>query len=482
MKKFLQLGLSFTLSIYFVSLSSQANPKDVIIIGGGLAGLSAKRVFHQTRPDLDVALVEARDRLGGRALTIDIKGQPVDLGCEFIDRDHKALLSLMQELGVKHEGLTLKDDIFAFTNKNTIPLTQLDPHITSLIEKLTKVDKSLQNETSMSWDALSSRWKHVGLLSYVSLEAQEDALFRTLVHDECGTELDDIPLGSIKGWIEMLKEYKTLIKIKNAPFGLGNFGLGLYDYQYHIQGGTRTLVNALANSVPQDKILLKKELVTLSRENDLYSLNFKDGTSLQAKNVIMTLPFAVLRSPYGILDDKTLGVPQEVREIIDTMPYGTNSKIIFPTQKPARIRYALDLEQAVTFWGNSSGITTMLGGTLGKDLDEDLLSFDSSIQENFQDKLGIKFDKNVQPVIKNWSKDPFSRGSYSASIKGGIISSLSRPSKEEANLTEFSTCLLSKGLIFAGEHTHSSRPSYMNSAVETGQAAARILLKILKKI
>ena len=51
---------------------------DIAIIGGGLAGLNAARLLH--REGADFRLVEARDRLGGRILTVDAAGAPADDG------------------------------------------------------------------------------------------------------------------------------------------------------------------------------------------------------------------------------------------------------------------------------------------------------------------------------------------------------------------------------------------------------------------
>src|SRR5690242_19703569 len=56
------------------------NHKSVVIVGGGSAGIAAGR--RLTDAGLDCLILEARNRLGGRAWTLN-KGTPfpVDLGC-----------------------------------------------------------------------------------------------------------------------------------------------------------------------------------------------------------------------------------------------------------------------------------------------------------------------------------------------------------------------------------------------------------------
>ena len=57
---------------------------DVIVIGGGIAGLAAARDMAKRR--LRVALLEARARMGGRIHTQRPDGwpRPVEMGAEFI--------------------------------------------------------------------------------------------------------------------------------------------------------------------------------------------------------------------------------------------------------------------------------------------------------------------------------------------------------------------------------------------------------------
>jgi monoamine oxidase len=56
---------------------------DVVVIGAGVAGLTAAREL--TRQGLSVTVVEARDRTGGRVYTVrDFCGHPVEGGAEFV--------------------------------------------------------------------------------------------------------------------------------------------------------------------------------------------------------------------------------------------------------------------------------------------------------------------------------------------------------------------------------------------------------------
>lgn len=60
---------------------------DVVIIGGGAAGIAAARRLQAIRLDLSILLLEAGDRLGGRAWTVRLPGAAdvaLDLGCGWL--------------------------------------------------------------------------------------------------------------------------------------------------------------------------------------------------------------------------------------------------------------------------------------------------------------------------------------------------------------------------------------------------------------
>jgi monoamine oxidase len=51
---------------------------DVCVVGGGIGGLAAARLL--SAQNLAVVVLEARSRMGGRALSIPVDGGALDLG------------------------------------------------------------------------------------------------------------------------------------------------------------------------------------------------------------------------------------------------------------------------------------------------------------------------------------------------------------------------------------------------------------------
>jgi len=75
-----------------------ARDSEVIIVGAGLAGLVAARELM--RAGVGVEVLEARDRVGGRTLSVTLDGQTVDLGGQWMGDRHARLRKLAEELGV----------------------------------------------------------------------------------------------------------------------------------------------------------------------------------------------------------------------------------------------------------------------------------------------------------------------------------------------------------------------------------------------
>lgn len=74
--------------------------ENVIIIGAGLSGLTA--AYHLKKEGIEVSILEARDRCGGRILTVKAEGNatPVEMGATWFAAKHTYLIDLLKELNI----------------------------------------------------------------------------------------------------------------------------------------------------------------------------------------------------------------------------------------------------------------------------------------------------------------------------------------------------------------------------------------------
>lgn len=78
--------------------SAETLERDVVVVGAGPAGLMAARTLQAA--GRTVAVLEARDRVGGRTWSRQVDGAFLELGGQWVSPDQTELLGLLDELGM----------------------------------------------------------------------------------------------------------------------------------------------------------------------------------------------------------------------------------------------------------------------------------------------------------------------------------------------------------------------------------------------
>jgi monoamine oxidase len=105
---------------------------DVIIVGGGAAGLMAARILSAER--MKILLLEAKANLGGRVNAVDGFSTPVEGGAEFIHGKLKITMGLLKEAKVKKEKV--KGQFCTVENGKWDVSNALVPHWERLLKRM----------------------------------------------------------------------------------------------------------------------------------------------------------------------------------------------------------------------------------------------------------------------------------------------------------------------------------------------------------
>jgi monoamine oxidase len=262
---------------------------------------------------------------------------------------------------------------------------------------------------------------------------------------------------------------------------------GESDEVFRIKGGSSALIKALVAAL-ENKIEMKQgyALTALDHKDGQMVVGFDAPGGTQTQNfdaVILALPFTKLRQVKGL---EGLRLGEEKLKTIRELGYGINAKVIVGTKSrvwrspdsglpaPSNGTFYSDLgfqnlwESSRNQPGEAGIITDFLGAKPGiSDATTALDAFRADLPKMSQ-KMADSLDPNAV-TSWFWAYYPFTLGSY-ASAKVGQYTTMLEMASEPA---------LHGRLQFAGEHTSSDFLGYMNGGVQSGNRAAKALIKTL---
>ncbi|MGL5870791.1 MAG: flavin monoamine oxidase family protein [Xenococcaceae cyanobacterium] len=485
-RRLLQGGLGFATAIAASSWRQQDNwvlakskTPSVLIVGAGIAGLTA--AYRLQKAGVAVDIVEARKRIGGRIYSLPRAAGTsitVELGGEFIDTNHVSIQKLAQELGLTVVDIKTIEEEFiedtCFFNGNKIPLEKLVNDFAPVAQQISKDLEAIADFESYK----------TAIPAATALDSKSISEYLAGIPNTTETIRQLLEVAYTTQYGLEAQEQSCLNLIYLIGSQSGKFDIyGESDEHYTIEGGNAQIIGKLG-ALLQD--LVKTETVlesikTLSDGRYLVSLS-SDGKTLDRKyeRVLLTLPFSMLRQV-----DLKIDLPPAKKLAIDTIGYGTNSKLITSYQEKIwRDRYNstanvfTDLgfqntwESSLSrFAKEESLITNFTGGRQGISLATKTPEFHD---RNFLAQIELVFPdiskvrkSDRKPIIAHWHDEEYSRGSYTCYKVGQWTQMYGVEGERVGNL------------FFAGEHCSQEFQGYMEGGCETGEAAALAILSDL---
>lgn len=195
------------LRTYFYK-SKNARMIDIIIIGGGVAGLVSAKIL--SAKGKKVLLLEARNQVGGRIQSVDDFSYTAEGGAEFIHGNLKTTFDLLKEAGLKKERLKgkfcrVKDGKWKEAN-NLVPHWDLLMKKMKACEEDISVDDFLKKSfKAKKYETLRSQFRKY-VEGYDAADPSNTSI--VAIREEMENEDEDQyrPLGGYSPFINFLKE------------------------------------------------------------------------------------------------------------------------------------------------------------------------------------------------------------------------------------------------------------------------------------
>jgi monoamine oxidase len=440
-----------------------AHSPKIVVVGAGYSGLTT--AYELTKRGFRVEVVEARNRVGGRVLTVNVKGHLAELGGQNLldGGDSRHLLALIDELGLELETRESTMHYRYYSEGQIFDANQLCLQDQTLLRA--KLDTLRQTAHNM-----------------------EEVLKELFDEDDICYKICDALLAGYEGApIHKLSPYyvETLYHILSGGLSSAHHGQTI-SYGV-IQGGNHLLAEALAKKFP---VHLNHPLIAIDKNRDgTYLLTFQDGNTVAADIVVLTMPCPV----YNDISISHAAMPPATKKAIASIENGTTAKIAVPISPEKGHDGGIGTARATTFLNRDAYVINVYFYNEHGHFTPETLHHVYQ-QELPQLQKFYDTDPTVQPVYAkdellasydtavgySWPSDPFAKGSYSyigagqEEIFTSITDMLDEPVK-----TLFAP--IDNRLFFAGEHTSILLDvgGTMEAAVESGVRCARLIEKIV---
>jgi monoamine oxidase len=401
---------------------ASSSDTEVVIIGGGAAGIAAARRLADAR--IDCLLVEARSRLGGRAWTINSEF-PIDLGCGWL---HSAERNPWREVA-EVQGRSIDKTPPPWMRRSApigFPLSEQDAFLQAHREFYERLD------------SLSEDKPDVAAATFLEPHGRWNALINAVSTYVSGAELDRVSARDFDRY--------------------GDSGVN-----WRVVEGYGTVIAAHGRGLP---VMLGCPVRLIDRRGRRLRMETPNG-AITANAAVVTVPTPVLA------EEKMVFIPPlpEKTEAALGLPLGLADKLFLSLSdaeefnKESRLFGHTDRSRTAVYHFRPFGrpqIEAYFGGHLAAELEAggDGAFVDFAISE-LVGLLGSHFARRVKPLkLHPWGIDPFSRGSYSYALPG------------KAECRAALAAPVDDRLFFAGEACSRSDYSTAHGAYLTGAVAA----------
>jgi len=419
---------------------------DVVVVGAGMAGLTAARALAEG--GLKVLVVEAQDRIGGRILTRHVGDEAIELGAEFIHGRPPELWALIDEAGLEtyeRDGAQVCFEEGA--------LRDCGGEMDSIFEPLERLkdfagpDMSFADYLDREHTPMEQRGPMIGYVEG----------FNAADH----REISAASLGAQQ-------------KAEDASGS---------DHSYRLRGGYDQLPRYLSERITEfgGRVLTGTPVKDILWEQGLVEV-VSDLWNFSARQVVVTLPLAVLQSgsvtiepqPTRILEAAKRLRMGQVRRF--TLLFAERFWENLPPQPALGERSFLFAfgEMPPVLWTSHPEMTHTITGWVGGPRSAALTGMDvTTLGRRACATLGRIFGLSKEKVhglmrgcyTHDWQYDRFALGAYSYVAAGGLKAS--RQMAEPVDQT----------LFFAGEHTDvTGHWGTVHAAMRSGLRAAEQIL------